>query len=111
MLVRGDDCIRLDSLTPPACMLPILPALQQSVALAPGDWLLIFSDGIPEAASESGEDFGEDGLLKALGRLRSATAAEMCEGMVNETRDHIREQRQADDITLIAVKVLKRGVV
>ena len=52
-------------------MLPVLPALQESVELAPGDWLLIFSDGIPEAADESGEDFGDNGLLDALGRLET----------------------------------------
>ena len=106
MLVRQGTAIRLDSITPPAGMLPVLPALQDSVKLVPGDWLLIFSDGIPEATSESGEDFGDNGLLDALGRLGSGTAAEVCEGIVDEVRNHIREQRQADDITLIAVKVL-----
>jgi len=106
MLVRGKDCIRLDSLTPPAGMLPVLPAVQHSVDLVSGDWLLIFSDGIPEAANESGEDFGDDGLISALTRFRKGTAAEVCEGVVNEVRDYVREQRQADDITLIAVKML-----
>ena len=106
MLVRQGTSIRLDSITAPAGMLPVLPALQDSVKLAPGDWLLIFSDGIPEAVSESGGDFGDNGLLDALGRLGSGTAAEVCAGIVDEVRNHIREQRQADDITLIAVKVL-----
>jgi phosphoserine phosphatase RsbU/P len=60
MLVRRDErgnatCIRLGSITPPAGMMPVLPALQHSAPLVPGDWLLIFSDGIPEAASESGD--------------------------------------------------------
>jgi sigma-B regulation protein RsbU (phosphoserine phosphatase) len=106
MLVRDGTCIRLDSITPPAGMMPVLPALQEKVELASGDWLLIFSDGIPEATSESGEDFGDDGLLDALGRMGSGTAARMCEGIVKEVRNHIREQRQADDVTLIAAKVL-----
>jgi sigma-B regulation protein RsbU (phosphoserine phosphatase) len=87
-------------------MLPVLPALESRVELTTGDWLLIFSDGIPEAANETGEDFGDNGLLAALGRLEHGTAAEVCEGVVNEMRDYVREQRQADDITLIAVKVL-----
>ena len=106
MLVRNGTSIRLDAMTPPAGMLPVLPALQTSVKLVAGDWLLIFSDGIPEAASESGEDFGDHGLLAALGRMGSGTAAEVCEGIVSAVRNHVREQRQADDITLIAVKVL-----
>jgi DNA-binding response OmpR family regulator len=71
------------------------------------DWLLIFSDGIPEAMSEGGEDLRDNGLLDAFGRLRSGTAAEVCEGIVDEVRNHLREQRQPDDITLIAVKVVQ----
>ena len=106
MLVRGQECIRLDSLTAPVGMLPVLPAMQRSVDLVCGDWLLIFSDGIPEAENESGEDFGDEGLLAALARLRDGTAAEVCEGVVSDVRDYVREQRQADDITLIAVKML-----
>jgi phosphoserine phosphatase RsbU/P len=106
MLVRDGTCIRLDSITPPAGMMPVLLALQHSIKLACGDWLLIFSDGIPEAAGDGGEDFGENGLLDALGRVGSGTAAEVCAGVVDEVRNHLREQRQPDDITLIAVKVV-----
>src|ERR1700734_1936574 len=58
MLVRQGNCLRLESLTLPAGMLSDLPPLQKSVELLTEDWLLIFSDGIPEAMSESGEDFG-----------------------------------------------------
>jgi sigma-B regulation protein RsbU (phosphoserine phosphatase) len=106
MLVRDGMCIRLESITPPAGIMPVLPALQHCVELVCGDWLLIFSDGIPEAAGDSGEEFGENGLLDALGRLGSGTAAAVCAGVVDEVRDYIREQRQTDDITLIAVKAL-----
>jgi sigma-B regulation protein RsbU (phosphoserine phosphatase) len=106
MLVRGQECIRLDSLTAPVGMMPVLPAMQRSIELVSGDWLLIFSDGIPEAENESGEDFGDEGLLAVLTRLRKGTAAEVREGVVTEVRDYVREQRQADDVTLIAVKML-----
>ena len=106
LLVRQGACTRLDSITAPAGLLPVMPALEGSIELASGDWLLIFSDGIPEATNEAGEEFGDDGLLNALGRLGDGTAAEVCEGIVNEVRHHVRQQRQADDITLIAVRVL-----
>ena len=85
---------------------PELPPLQASVELTSGDWLLIYSDGISEATTEGGEDFGDNGLLDSLGHLETGTAAEVCEGVVDEVRNHLREQRQPDDITLIAVKVL-----
>ena len=111
MLVRRGDqgnatCIRLASLTLPVGMMPVLPPLQESVELASGDWLLIYSDGVSEAAAEGGEDFGDNRLLDSLGRLGTGTAAEVCEGVVDEVRNHLREQRQPDDITLIALRVL-----
>jgi sigma-B regulation protein RsbU (phosphoserine phosphatase) len=106
MLVRDGACIRLKSLTPPAGMLPDLPARQDRIELASGDWLLIFSDGIPEAADDSGEEFGDNGLLEAFGWHGKGTAAEACEGVIHAVRNHFREQRQPDDITLIAMKVL-----
>jgi sigma-B regulation protein RsbU (phosphoserine phosphatase) len=111
MLVRRGDqgkatCIRLASLTLPVGMMPVLPPLQESVELASGDWLLIYSDGVSEAAAEGGEDFGDNRLLDSLGHLGTGTAAEVCEGVVDEVRNHLREQRQPDDITLIALRVL-----
>jgi serine phosphatase RsbU (regulator of sigma subunit) len=105
MLVREGSMIRLDSITSPVGLLPTMPALQERVRLLPGDWLLIFSDGIPESTSASGEEFGDGRLLDALARLQSGTAAQVCEGIVHEVRDHLREERQPDDITLIAAKV------
>ena len=102
MLVRGGECIRLDSLTPPAGLLPVLPAIEESVELIPGDWLLIFSDGIPEAACDNGEDFGDSGLLDAFTRMGNCSAAEACEGIADEVRNYVHDRRQGDDITLIA---------
>jgi sigma-B regulation protein RsbU (phosphoserine phosphatase) len=106
ILIRNGACIRLNSLTPPVGLFPALPALESKVELAPGDCLLIFSDGIPEAADGNGEEFGDEGLLGAFRRSCHRGAAEVCGMVVDEVRNHIREQRQADDITLIAMRVL-----
>ena len=105
MLVREGTCVRLDSLTPPVGIFPVLASAQRRVTLFSGDYLLIFSDGIPEAANLNEEDFG-DQRLQALIRIKHDTAAEICKYIVDEVREHIREQRQADDITLITAKVL-----
>jgi sigma-B regulation protein RsbU (phosphoserine phosphatase) len=83
LLVRGNNCIQLDSLTPPAGMLPVLSALQHSVELASGDWLLIFSDGIPEAASQSGDDFGRE---QASRRSPPSTERNSCGGVRGHRR-------------------------
>jgi serine phosphatase RsbU (regulator of sigma subunit) len=59
---------------------PELPPLQASVELTSGDWLLIYSDGISEATTEGGEDFGDNGLFDWLRRLGTGTAAGVCDG-------------------------------
>ena len=102
----GESCVRLDSGTPPAGIFPVLPAVQQSVQLAAGDWLLIFSDGLTEASNEKGEQFGEERLLEAMLRNGRGTAAEMCDAVLAEVRSHSSGRPQWDDMTLMAARVL-----
>lgn len=71
-------------------MLPVLPAVEKRIELLTGDWLLIFSDGIPEATDENDRDFGDDGLLDAFPRAPHGSAAEVCESIVNAVRHHER---------------------
>jgi sigma-B regulation protein RsbU (phosphoserine phosphatase) len=67
----GDTaCERLDSKTPPVGMLPTLPALQTSLQLIPGDWLLIFTDGVTEAPNENGEEFRKRTHIGSYGSQR-----------------------------------------
>jgi sigma-B regulation protein RsbU (phosphoserine phosphatase) len=106
MLVRQEACIRLESLTPPLGILPAVAEIEHEVQLIPGDWLLVFSDGITEAANEEGQEFADEGLLLAFHRARARGVGGACEFVVEEVRDHLRELRQPDDITLIAMKVL-----
>jgi len=119
MLLRGGECIRLDSLTPPVGMIAELPARQKTIALEPGDWLLIYSDGIPEAERGPGGaddrlsssalprpiEFGDEGILAAFANLRHGSAEAVCQGILEAVRTHATGQRQADDLTMIAVNV------
>ena len=106
MLIRQCVCTRLDSLTAPVGMLPALPAAQNSLAALLGDWLLIFSDGIPEGSDENEDEFGDSKLLDALECSRSGTAAEVCKSIIDEALHHARGQRQSDDLSPIVAKVL-----
>jgi sigma-B regulation protein RsbU (phosphoserine phosphatase) len=82
ILMRGKECRQLKSLTPPLGILRTIPAVEGTVELCPGDWLLIFSDGIPEASDAQEEEFGEQRLVEALIRYRGRTAAEACAAIV-----------------------------
>lgn len=106
MLIRGGVCTRLDSLTPPVGLLPVLAAVQNTVQLQAGDWLIVFSDGIPEATNGAGAEFGDEKLRDTVTSSNGAAAAHVCDRICAAVESHSRGQRQADDITLIAVRVL-----
>jgi serine phosphatase RsbU (regulator of sigma subunit) len=99
-------CVRLDSRTPPVGILPTLPAADMSLHLVPGDWLLIFTDGITEARNENGEEFGGERLADIVAENLERTAAEMRDAILAELSDYSRGLPQSDDVTLIAAHVL-----
>jgi phosphoserine phosphatase RsbU/P len=96
----------LDPLTPPAGILPSLAPLQSSVRLLPGDWLLIFTDGVTEAPDENWQEFGRERVLAVMERNLDATACQMRDAVLAALAGHTRGVVQTDDVTLIAAHVL-----
>jgi len=72
--------------------------------LAPGDMLVLYSDGVTEAADSSDVEFGEKGLAEFL----TARKTIRCEDIVNQLVEHIRKWRGttsfADDFTVVLVR-------
>ena len=99
-------CVRLDSGTPPVCIFPTLPAIQESVEMEAGDWLVIFSDGISEALNEKEEEFGRERLLQIVLRNRQLTAQEMGNAILAEIKSYSTDRPQSDDLTLIVARAL-----
>jgi serine phosphatase RsbU (regulator of sigma subunit) len=77
---------------------------QGEVRLDPGDRVVLFTDGITEAESSDGSDFGDERLLETVVRHRSSNADGMLRGLFDEvTRFAGRHLR--DDATAIAVAI------
>jgi serine phosphatase RsbU (regulator of sigma subunit) len=75
-------------------------------ALAPGELLVGFSDGITEAMDADGEPFGDERLLAALRRHSGLPASELVAAIVGEVEAYAGGAPQADDMTLLIVKRL-----
>jgi sigma-B regulation protein RsbU (phosphoserine phosphatase) len=71
--------------------------------LAPGDALLLFSDGITEAFNPGGEIFGEARLEAALEKARGRDAAALVGGVLAATAEFAADAEQSDDITCLAL--------
>jgi sigma-B regulation protein RsbU (phosphoserine phosphatase) len=94
-------------LTSTGRMLGLLPADEittQTIAITPGDTLVLFTDGVNEAHSPDGDLFGDDRLLAHLASSPGATARETARGVLSAVRAYANGAKQSDDITVMAVR-------
>jgi sigma-B regulation protein RsbU (phosphoserine phosphatase) len=69
-----------------------------------GDILVIYSDGVTEAASPSGEEFGATRLYEVVSRNMDASAAGVRDRIESALTKFSQGTQAADDITLVIVK-------
>jgi len=72
--------------------------------LKPGDVLVIYSDGVTEAASPNGEEFGPTRLYEVVSRNVDASAAGIRDRIESALTKFSQGTPAADDITLVIVK-------
>jgi phosphoserine phosphatase RsbU/P len=76
------------------------------LTLAPGDRLLLYTDGLTEPENAAGEPFGERRLEEVVRDNQSRTAPQLAERLLAELRAwQPAEMTQQDDITLIVIDV------
>jgi len=79
--------------------------------LAPGDTLLLMSDGVIEAMSPDRSLFGFDGVLAAAAAAPAERGAHaVLDAILAALRAHTAAAEQNDDITLIVVRVLAGSI-
>jgi sigma-B regulation protein RsbU (phosphoserine phosphatase) len=75
------------------------------VLLQPGDWLVIFTDGLVEAENESLEEYEEKRLLNVIEAGAAITPEEMLRRVMTNVDNFVGATPQHDDITCMVVKV------
>jgi len=86
-------------------MFPEMNYEEATVELRPGDVLLAFTDGVPEAHNPENEEFGEERLQQVLRQTAHLPANEISARLSDEMKDWIRDAEQYDDLTFIVMKV------
>lgn len=72
--------------------------------LAPGDVMLLYTDGVTEAERSDGEQFGITRLKEALAHHHQLPAKAIVEQMINDVHTFIGSQTIYDDISALVVK-------
>jgi sigma-B regulation protein RsbU (phosphoserine phosphatase) len=76
---------------------------KKEFALNPGDRLLIYSDGIPEAMNDRMEEFGEDRLVQMVQQHSGLSSDGLIKKIISTVNMHFGSSLQNDDITLIVL--------
>jgi sigma-B regulation protein RsbU (phosphoserine phosphatase) len=77
---------------------------EASVVVAPGDWLIIFTDGLVEAENARQEEYGEERLISLLGANTSATPQELLDRLMASLDLFVGSTPQHDDVTCLLIK-------
>jgi len=81
-----------------------LPYSATGGVMQPGDTLLIFSDGVSEAVSPTGEELGEDRLLRFVRTCQGLSAGDLLQAVYQEAERFMAGTPAADDFTIVALR-------
>jgi sigma-B regulation protein RsbU (phosphoserine phosphatase) len=106
LLIRADgETVRLCSTGAPLGLLPPgLPYDEVLVTVAPGDCLVLYSDGVADARSDSGDEFGDERLLDLLVGSRTQPASVVVDRVFESIDRFAAGAPQFDDITILVLR-------
>lgn len=87
--------------------LPQQEPLASPINLGVGDLVLLCTDGIVEAARESGEFLGVDRLRDSIRGFASLPIEELVRRLGERVQDFCGGQHPADDLTILALRRIK----
>jgi len=106
LLVRGDGSLeRLEATCTVVGLFEKWECTMEERELAPGDAVLLYTDGVTEALNGEGQEFGEERLLEAFRQLGQLPLPELLVEVADQART-FSPHEQADDITLIVARCI-----
>jgi serine phosphatase RsbU (regulator of sigma subunit) len=99
----GSTFESLHNCGPPLGMVDGVRYVPRSIALNPGDTLLLYTDGVTEAENSQSAQFGLDRLQQAIVEARGQPARSVVEHVIKRVAEFAGGAPQSDDITCVAV--------
>jgi serine phosphatase RsbU (regulator of sigma subunit)/CHASE2 domain-containing sensor protein len=104
VLRRGESTFEpLRNCGPPLGIVDDVSYVPRSIALAPGDLLLLYTDGVTEAEDSQSAQFGMKRLEQAILEMRGHPARRAVEHVIKRVAEFAKGAPQSDDITCVAV--------
>jgi sigma-B regulation protein RsbU (phosphoserine phosphatase) len=72
--------------------------------IAPGEGMVIVSDGMPDMINGSGDSYTLERLLADLHEIGHLPAAPLSQTLVERVFAHANDAPQADDVTLLVIR-------
>ena len=85
------------------------PFAEGTVSLRPGDYLLLFSDGVSEAMNADGEEYGDDRLLECLAGMTGSACEPRLQEIFAGVERFTAGAAQHDDVTAMVVTYRPRA--
>lgn len=85
-------------------ILPMAKYQESHAKFEPGDVLVLFSDGVTEAANPRGEEFGEQRLAELVASLHGRPSAEIVDAVHAAVAAYTEGAPAADDITVVVAR-------
>ena len=104
VLKRDDGISWLEAGGPVLGLLPGATYEFDSVTLAPGDLVVICSDGVTEARNAAGDEFGRERLIEAMSGCHGAKPDAVLERLFEAVRRFSQGTPQGDDITGLVLR-------
>lgn len=106
-VVRADGALEALATTGlPVALVGVGAWQSRALTLAPGELLVLFTDGIPEAWNAAEDEYGEERLQAVLARAKGAPAAAVRDAVLDDLRAFVGGAPASDDVTLMLVRRL-----
>ncbi len=85
-------------------MLSFVDYSDQENQFAPGDKLILYTDGLTEAKNADGEEYSVERVQKRIDEYKHLQVQTLCEILINDYKDFTKGTEATDDICLVGIE-------
>ncbi len=78
--------------------------VEETISVASGDTIVLYTDGFTEAMNPSLEEYGEDRLYEIIKNNRSKSPSKLIEIITHDVNHFVEDYKQHDDMTIVIIQ-------